>query len=296
MRKEFYYEQIAEYLRINILEGRLKPGDKLPTIREMRLIWNCTSGTVQRAYLELASQGLIISHPGRGTYVVDLNKTDPSALRRTGLLHRVDNFLEESVNLGYLPAEIEQAVSIGMQKFKTTKAEVGTSNGKILRFVGSHDLALEWMATHFNETFPDIFFSVKYKGSLGGLFALADGSADLTGCHLWDDKSDTYNIPYIHKIFPGEMIALLTLSHRRLGLILTPGNPLKIYDLGDLVKPGVVFVNRQMGSGTRVWLDAKLTGLRIETSRINGYNNEKNTHHGYCSVNRFWIRKCWFRT
>ncbi len=278
MRKEFYYEQIAEYLRINILEGRYKPGEKLPTIREMRQIWNCTSGTIQRAYLELASQGLIISEPGRGTHVANLNKTDPFALRRTGLLHRVENFLDESINLGYTPVEIEQAVASGIQMFKTEKTARGSSNGKILRFIGSHDLALEWMASHFNEIIPDIFFSVKYKGSLGGLFALADGSADLTGCHLWDDKSDTYNIPYIQKIFPGEMIALLTLSHRRLGLMIQPGNPLKIHDLADLVKPGVNFVNRQLGSGTRVWLDARLTGLGIESSKIIGYNNEKNTH------------------
>ena len=278
MHKEFYYEQIAEYLRINILEGRFKPGEKLPTIREMRQIWNCTSGTIQRAYLELASQGLIISQPGRGTHVADLNKTDPFALRRSGLLHRVENFLDESLNLGYLPAEIEQAVSIGIQKFKPNKADLGNASGKIIRFIGSHDLALEWMATHFNEIIPDIFFSVKYKGSLGGLFALADGSADLTGCHLWDDKSDTYNIPYIQKIFPGEMIALLTLSRRRLGLLLQPGNPLKIYDLPDLTKPGVVFVNRQLGSGTRVWLDARLTEFGIDPAKINGYNNEKNTH------------------
>jgi len=278
MRKEFYYEQIAEFLRKNILEGRYKPGEKLPTIREMRQIWNCTSGTIQRAYLELASQGLITSHPGRGTHVVDLNKSDPLALRQNGLIHRVENFLGENINLGYLPAEIEKAVSIGIQKYKSEKADIGIPHGKTLRFIGSHDLALEWMSSHFKEIIPDVSFSVRFKGSLGGLFALADGSADLTGCHLWDDKSDTYNIPYIQKIFPGEGIACMTLSHRRLGLILQAGNPLNIISLADLIKPGLVFVNRQMGSGTRVWLDAKLSGLGIETLKIIGYNNEKNTH------------------
>jgi putative molybdopterin biosynthesis protein len=48
--------------------------------------------------------------------------------------------------------------------------------------------------------------------------------------------------------------------------------------LQDLSRPGLRFVNRQAGSGTRVWLDAALHRLGIDTSPIQGYTDERMTH------------------
>ena len=65
------YQKIIESVREEILSGSLKPGDRLPSIRQMTLKWECTNGTVLRADQELARQGLVISQVGRGTKVVD---------------------------------------------------------------------------------------------------------------------------------------------------------------------------------------------------------------------------------
>ena len=75
--------------------------------------------------------------------------------------------------------------------------------------------------------------------SLGGLIALAEGKAQLAGSHLWDEESDTYNAAYIRRLLPGRRIAMVTLAHRRLGLIVPAGNPAGIQTPADLAKSGV---------------------------------------------------------
>ncbi|MFM8321528.1 MAG: substrate-binding domain-containing protein, partial [Chloroflexota bacterium] len=96
--------------------------------------------------------------------------------------------------------------------------------------------------------------------------------------HLWDAESDAYNLPFVRRLFPGQRMALLTLAHRRIGLIVPPGNPQQITRLEDLARPGVTFVNRQPGSGTRVWLDVQLRRLGIHPQDIAGYPDERRTH------------------
>jgi putative molybdopterin biosynthesis protein len=199
-------------------------------------------------------------------------------LHRIELEHHVSNFLSEATNLGYSAIEIEQVIHKNLQNLKSQLPDSIHQKKNTLRFIGSHDIAVEWLASRIKKIFPDLTITLNFKGSLGGLFALVNGSADLSGSHLWDAHSDTYNIPYIQKIFPGEKIALLTLSHRRLGWIVEQGNPMNITLLADITKPGVNFVNRLGGSETRVWLDARLTSLGIEKGHIYGYQNEKTTH------------------
>src|SRR5690606_10312647 len=66
------------------------------------------------------------------------------------------------------------------------------------------------------------------------------------------------------------------LAHRRLGLIVPPDNPLDIQDIPDLLRAR--FVNRQVGTGTRIWLAKRCQALGIDTSRIDGYDREVQTH------------------
>ncbi|MFQ5578661.1 MAG: GntR family transcriptional regulator, partial [Anaerolineae bacterium] len=63
----YLYQEIAESLRRRIASGDLKPGDRLPPMRDMARRWNCTPGTVSRAYAGLARQGLAAGRRGGGT-------------------------------------------------------------------------------------------------------------------------------------------------------------------------------------------------------------------------------------
>jgi putative molybdopterin biosynthesis protein len=136
----------------------------------------------------------------------------------------------------------------------------------------------------FGRQLPECALRLHYTGSMGGLTSLAEGSADLAGCHLWDAETGQYNLPFVRRVLPNRAVTGVTLAHRRLGLILTPGNPLNIEGLTDLARPDVHFVNRQPGSGTRVWLDAMLNKQGIMPEKINGYSNERLTHSDVARV------------
>ena len=134
------------------------------------------------------------------------------------------------------------------------------------------------IAAHYHEVNAGFSLQLSCTGSLGGLIALAEKHADLAGCHLWDEPTDSYNEAYVRKLLPGQKVALLTLAHRRVGLILPPGNPRGLSGLVDLAQAGLRFVNRQQGSGTRVWLDAQFHRLGLDPSGIDGYADAKMTH------------------
>jgi molybdate-binding protein/DNA-binding transcriptional regulator YhcF (GntR family) len=280
MQKPSLYQQIAESLRIEIIQGRLKPGDHLPTLRQMTERWGCTPGTVQRAYQELVLQGLVTTRPGQGTRVCSnvLPHDEDIPLRRAGLVNRTEAFLLEVLNQGYAISEVEQAFSLAFDRWRSSAQTPIPSSAHTLIFSGSHDLAVDWIAAHFEEIMPGQRLELNFTGSLGGLIALAEGKAQLAGSHLWDEESDTYNAAYIRRLLPGRRVAMVTLAHRRLGLIVPAGNPMRLNGLEDLPRPEVNFVNRQPGSGTRVWLDASLRKLGISPKSIRGFDLEKRTH------------------
>jgi molybdate-binding protein/DNA-binding transcriptional regulator YhcF (GntR family) len=279
MDEAHLYRQISETIRQEILNGRWKAGDRLPTVREMAEKWNCTVGTIQHAYQELARQGLVTSRAGQGTKVVEnLPVLNDTPLRWATLIHRSEAFLLEVLTSGYSLDEIDRAVRQAMDRWRMVEHMETPHEDRILRFSGSHDLALTWLASHFPEIAPGHVLQLNFSGSLGGLIALAEGKADLAGSHLWDEESDSYNVPFVRRLLPGKRTALITLASRRLGLILPPGNPAGIHSLSDLTHPGLRFINRQSGSGTRVWLDTMLHRLGIDSTQINGYATEKVTH------------------
>jgi len=276
------YQQIAAHIRQQILDGALRPGDRLPSLRQMTRQWNCNTGTVQRAYQELARQGLVTSRPGQGTRVAGSAGTGSrpadTPIRRARLVNQAEAFLLEALAGGYNPEEVIDALHQAADRWRSIEPPEPAAEPDRLRFTGSHDPALARLTAGFTEAHPQISIELRFAGSLSGLMALAEGRADLAGCHLWDAETDSYNEPFIRRILPGRPVTLLTLAHRRLGLIVPPGNPRGLTGLADLTRPGLTFINRQPGSGTRVWLEAQLQRLGISPASIRGYGAETATH------------------
>jgi len=63
------YARLALELKAQILDGRLVPGDRLPSFSEMRMRWGATPATVERIFASLERDGLIERSQGRGTFV-----------------------------------------------------------------------------------------------------------------------------------------------------------------------------------------------------------------------------------
>jgi len=108
--------------------------------------------------------------------------------------------------------------------------------------------------------------------------ALRDGLCHLAGSHLLDPESGEYTLPYVDRVLEGRDIAVIRLVHRDQGLIVAEGNPLGLDGLDDLRRPGLRYVNRQHGAGTRVLLDAELRARGAGPAAISGYEREEHTH------------------
>jgi putative molybdopterin biosynthesis protein len=65
---------------------------------------------------------------------------------------------------------------------------------------------------------------------------------------------------------------------RTQGLFLAKGNPKNIRSFANLARPGVVFINRQRGSGTRLLIDQLLEEAGVDFQRLDGYQTEEFTH------------------
>jgi putative molybdopterin biosynthesis protein len=144
--------------------------------------------------------------------------------------------------------------------------------------IGSHDLALDLLAGHIRHFAPSVRLSSANVGSMGGLVALKRRDAHLAGTHLLDEATGEYNRAFLGRLLPGENVVLINMSYRDQGFIVPAGNPQGLRDLADLARPGIRFVNRQKGSGTRVLLDYHLKQRGIDPARIAGYEREEFTH------------------
>jgi putative molybdopterin biosynthesis protein len=144
--------------------------------------------------------------------------------------------------------------------------------------IGSHDMALDLLASELHRANAELRLVSSNVGSLGGLLALGRGEAHMAGCHLLDEDTGEYNISFVRRYVKESSVVVMNLVHRVQGLIVPAGNPKSITSLGDLGRDGVTFVNRQRGSGTRVLLDYMLRRETLDPGRIHGYAREEYTH------------------
>ncbi|HEY7166652.1 MAG TPA: molybdopterin biosynthesis protein [Candidatus Binatia bacterium] len=143
---------------------------------------------------------------------------------------------------------------------------------------GSHDLSIDVLGDQLKRNLPGVKIAATNVGSLGGLLSLQRRETHIAGSHLLDPATGAYNIPDIKRSIPQTPIVLVHLVRRQQGLIVRSGNPKRMEQLTDLPRSGVMFVNRQPGSGTRVLLDYELQRLHVDAGTIRGYDREEFTH------------------
>jgi molybdenum cofactor synthesis domain-containing protein len=148
-----------------------------------------------------------------------------------------------------------------------------------LLVIGSHDLTIDLLASLMQQRSEGkVTISSSNVGSLGGLLAIGKGIAHLAGSHLLDTQTGEYNRSYIRRYLPQTPVTLVTLVHRWQGLMVVRGNPKGIRGISDLTRPGISFINRQPGSGTRILLDYELQKAGLDPAAVLGYRNQEYTH------------------
>jgi molybdenum cofactor synthesis domain-containing protein len=117
-------------------------------------------------------------------------------------------------------------------------------------------------------------------GSLGGLAAAKRGECDLAPIHLFDEKSETYNVPFL-----GEGLELVPGWRRMQGIVFRRGDT-RFEGLSAegavraaLADPTCIMVNRNQGAGTRILIDRLLGGARPD-----GYWNQPRSHNAVAAA------------
>ena len=113
-----------------------------------------------------------------------------------------------------------------------------------------------------------------YVGSYTALVNLYAKQANAALVHLFDRRTNAYNVPSVQRIAPGMPVVVIRLLKRKQGFIVQAGNPKKLTTWGGLLREGVRLVNRERGCGTRVLLDEKLLSLEARPEMVEGYDLE----------------------
>ena len=144
--------------------------------------------------------------------------------------------------------------------------------------IGSHDPLLDELGDMLHLADNDVYMSSSHVGSMGGIMAIRRGEAHAAGCHLLNTDNGEYNVSFIKKYFPRGGVKLVRCVGRQQGMMVAKGNPLGIEAFADIAKPGVRYVNRQRGSGTRILTDYLCKQNELDTAAIYGYDREELTH------------------
>ena len=145
-----------------------------------------------------------------------------------------------------------------------------------LIITGSHDPLIDELCDMIKKQNPAFNLTSSHVGSMGAITALKSGQAHLGFIHLLDTESGEYNTSYVKKYFPDGGVKLIKAIGRTQGLMVKKGNPLGIKNFADIIKGR--YVNRQLGSGTRILCDYLLKENGIDKKDVDGYRNEEFTH------------------
>ncbi|ETT66954.1 helix-turn-helix transcriptional regulator [Paenibacillus sp. FSL H8-0457] len=154
-----------------------------------------------------------------------------------------------------------------------------TSGNRPIVITG-HDISLDILAKHMEQTIPAIRPLRSFVGSLDSLISMYRGESDIVSTHLLDGDTGEYNLPYIRKLLVGSSYVVVNLLSRNAGLYVQPGNPFGLRGWSDLDRPGLRFVNREKGSGARVLLDEQLRLHGINPEQLSGYDHIQTNHLG----------------
>jgi GntR family transcriptional regulator len=105
------YIQIMNQIEQQVLGGRLKPGDQLPTVRALASELRVNFNTVARAYRMLDEARIISTQQGRGTYIIEIPPPEVTEkLRRESLEALARRYIRESMRLGFSRSEMARMV------------------------------------------------------------------------------------------------------------------------------------------------------------------------------------------
>jgi molybdate transport repressor ModE-like protein len=152
-----------------------------------------------------------------------------------------------------------------------------TTARSTLRIHASHGFAVAKLPDLLREH-SSIQLDLRYLGAQESLASVSRGACEFGGFHVPEGKLGEQALAQYAKWLQPDRQKLIHLVTRTQGLFLAHGNPCNIRSVADLGRPGIKFINRQRGSGTRLLIDQLLEGAGVDFQRLEGYQTEEFTH------------------
>ncbi len=177
--------------------------------------------------------------------------------------------------LEHLRAEIERAFA----RVLDGEGETDAGQQDLLTLYASHDLALSVLQEHTAQAAERLHLDIRFCGSVDAIRALNEGRCSLAAFHTQpfaaagSISARTYRPllkPGLHKI--------IGFARRSQGLMVAPGNPLRLRDMDDVARLQARFVNRALGTGTRLLVDELLLQAQLLEADIEGYHRIEGSH------------------
>lgn len=116
------YAQIVRQAREAVARGDLRPGEQLPTVRELAVDLVINPNTIAAAYREMERAGLVVTQRGRGTFVAD--RQPVSAAERRRLIQKpLDQLLTEAAHLGVTEPELIEALRAAAKRYRLKETD-----------------------------------------------------------------------------------------------------------------------------------------------------------------------------
>ena len=116
------YLQIVHAVKHQVAAGRLKPGQQLPTVRELATTLRINPNTVARAYDQLDGDTVITTQQGRGTYVREHpDEAHLSRVRQEQLKALMDGVVSKALSMGYAIDEVREAFDTQITRWARIK-------------------------------------------------------------------------------------------------------------------------------------------------------------------------------
>jgi GntR family transcriptional regulator len=111
------YQQLTEQICSGIARGKLRPDERLPSVRELSQSLVVNPNTVARAYGELEHEGVLYTRPGMGVFVAKAPPPLAKKTRRQRLLAGVDRLLVQASRIGFSAEELLEFIEERMKQY-----------------------------------------------------------------------------------------------------------------------------------------------------------------------------------
>jgi len=112
------YKQLIQQIEKGVAGGILRPGDQLPTVREVALELTINPNTVARAYRELEYRGIIESVQGRGTFISEKVRSPGMEERISAVKSLIKDLISEAQQLGFEPEKLRELMEEALHEWK----------------------------------------------------------------------------------------------------------------------------------------------------------------------------------